>query len=347
MAVRGRHGVRGALARILPGLLAVTAAGCAAERPRQAEVVVYTSVDEPYARPIFDAFTSETGVIVRPVLDTEANKSRGLAQRILSEKGNPRADVFWSSEVMQMLALLEGGALEPYRSPSAEGIPARYRDPQDRWTGFAARFRVLLINTARTPKAPKSLLELTGSRWRGEVAMANPLFGSTTTEAAALFQVLGSARGRGYYAARKANDVRVMDGNGPAAEEAARGNVAVAQTDTDDAYIRLAGNPKLRVVFPDQEGIGALMIPNTAALVRGAPRAAQGKQLLDFLLRPETELLLANLPSRQLPLHEGLQHRRPEPVRPLAKVKAMAVDYSRLRGLYPEVDSVLRELFLR
>jgi iron(III) transport system substrate-binding protein len=344
----GRRGLRRrrtALVALLGGLLGT--AGCQPRVAPEAAVVVYTSLDEPYARPILEAFQRETGVTVRPVYDTEANKSRGLAQRILAERSRPRADVFWSSEVMQMLLLRKEGVLEPYRSPSAEGIPERYRDPDGYWTGFAARFRVLAYNSKRVKQPPESLLELAEPQWRREVAMANPLFGTTTTEAAALFQVLGPERARTYYRRRKANETRIVDGNSVAAEQAARGEVMVGQTDTDDAYIRAGGGAPLGILFPDQKGIGALLIPNTAALVRGGPAAAQGRRFLDYLLRAETELALAKLPSRQLPLHAAVQNRLPEAVRPLARVRPMEVDYRRLADRFPDVDAFLREVFLQ
>jgi iron(III) transport system substrate-binding protein len=193
----------GARARLLPSLIlvccllatALLLSGCPPRNARP-EVVIYISLDEPYARPVLEAFERDTGVRALPVYDTEASKSRGLALRIQNEMSHPRADVFWSSEVMQMLSLRQAGTLAAYRSPSAEGIPARYRDAEGYWTGFAARMRVLVYNTKRVPVPPRSLLELTDPKWRGQVAMADPLFGTTTTEAVALFQVLGADRAR-------------------------------------------------------------------------------------------------------------------------------------------------------
>jgi iron(III) transport system substrate-binding protein len=329
-------------------LAALALCGC---RPVANAVVVYVSLDEPYARPVIEAFTRETGVAVRPLYDTEANKSRGLAQRILSERERPRADVFWSSEVMQTLVLRSGGALASYRSPSAAGIPARYRDPEGYWTGFAARFRVLVYHNRKdsptfVAEPPRSLLDLTAPCWKDRVAMANPLFGTTTTEAAALFQVLGAEQAQEYYRKRKANGTRVVDGNSVAADLAARGEVSLGQTDTDDAYSRIDQGLSLDIVFPDQQGKGALLIPNTAALVKDGPHPELGKRFLDFLLRAETEEILAKLPSRQLPLHTELRNKLPEPVRPLAKVRAMEVDYNRLRDDAEKVDRFLREVYL-
>jgi iron(III) transport system substrate-binding protein len=329
----------------LAALVAV-APGCRKEGPR--EVTVYTSVDEPYARPVFAEFTRKTGITVRPVYDTEANKSRGLAQRILAERQRTRADVFWSSEVMQTLQLQKQGALTFYRSASIKGIPPRFRDPQYFWSGFAARFRVLVYHPGvkDAPPAPKSLLELSEPRYRGQVAMANPLFGTTMTEAAALFQLLGAERARAYYTQRKANGTLIVDGNSVSAERTARGDTLVGQTDTDDAFIRADQGKGLQVIFPDQEGMGTLLIPNTVALIKGAPHADMGRRFIDFALLAETELLLARQPSRQLPLHESVQDQLPESVRPLAKLQRMPVDYPRLIESYEEVDLFLRQTFL-
>ncbi len=316
------------------------------ERTETPRVTVYTSLDEPYARPVLEAFTRETGVPVQPVYDTEANKSRGLAQKILAEKGRPRADVFWSSEILQMLRLKEQGALAAYQSPSAEGIPSRYRDPEGYWTGFAARFRVLACNREKVSQLPRGLADLTDPRWKGEVAMAQPLFGTTTSEAAALYQLWGPEKAAAYYRARKQNETRIVSGNSAAAERAAQGEVLIGQTDTDDAYIRIDDGASLEVVFPDQDGVGAMLIPNTAALVQGGPQPDLGRKFLDYLLQPETELLLAGLPSRQLPLHPTVQDRLPEQVRPLAGVKAMELDYPRLLDHFEALDAMLRSLFL-
>lgn len=309
-------------------------------------VVVYVSLDEPYSRPVLEQFERDTGTHVQILFDTEANKTRGLAERIIAERNHPRADVFWSSELMQMLVLGKHGALQPYRSPSAEGIPPQFRDPAGHWTAFAARVRVLAYNKQRLSQPPHSLLELTEPRWRDNVAMSNPLFGTTTSEAAALFQLLGTAKAEEYYRQRRANGVRLVDGNSLAVESAARGDVLVGQTDSDDTYTRIDRGEPLGIVFPDQDGMGALLIPNSVGLVAGAPHPELGRKLIDYLLRPETELMLANCPSRQLPLHPGLAERLPEQVRTLAQVKAMKVDYPRLLESYPRVDAFLRKAYL-
>ena len=248
---------------LLGGLAGPIIGGCRPSGRGSEPVVVYTSLDEPYARPVLDAFQRETGLTVRPVFDTEANKSRGLAQRILAEQNRPRADVFWSSEVLQILALQEGAALEPYAAPTAEGIPAQFRDPAGHWIGFAARIRVLAIHRG-TKDAPKSLLELADERWKGRSQWRSRSSAAPRRRSRPCSRSWARNGPGNTTASAKPTGPSIVDGNSVAAELAARGDVRVAQTDTDDAFSRVDAGKPLEVVFPDQDGIGALLIPNTA-----------------------------------------------------------------------------------
>src|SRR4051812_41541956 len=81
--------------RILPiAILALLTVGC--DRSASKEVILYTSVDEPIARPIVEEFTKRTGVKVVLKMDTEASKTSGLVSILRAERANPRADVFWN-----------------------------------------------------------------------------------------------------------------------------------------------------------------------------------------------------------------------------------------------------------
>jgi iron(III) transport system substrate-binding protein len=83
------------------------------------EVVVYTSLDKVFSQPILETFEKETGIKVLPVYDSEATKTTGLVNRLVAEKANPRADVFWNSETGRSIVLKQKGVLASYKSPSA------------------------------------------------------------------------------------------------------------------------------------------------------------------------------------------------------------------------------------
>ncbi len=113
-------------------------------------VTVYCSVDETFARTVLERFESQTGIKPQIVFDSEAGKTTGLVRRIVAESrsGGIGADVFWSSELFNTIALARQGLLEPYDSPAASDIPSRYRDKDNFWTALAARGRVIAFDPA-------------------------------------------------------------------------------------------------------------------------------------------------------------------------------------------------------
>lgn len=300
---------------------------------RSDEVVVYTSVDDLYAREIFAAFSKETGIRVLPVFDTEEAKTLGLVHRILAEKGKPQCDVFWSGDCARSSLLKKHGVLEPYRPPTAEAIGPEWRDPENAWTGFAARARVIVYNTAAVKDPPRSVAELAEPKWKGRIAVGNPVFGTTAAHVAAIAQTGGEEAALKLFAALRANDARFVGGNSHVRDLVARGDCHAGLTDTDDVWIGKQRGDAIEMIFPDQDGAGTLVIPNSAAILKGAPHPGPAKKFLDWLLRPETEILLSNGPSRQMPVRGSGELRR---------LRAMKVDWGRLSDSEALLDRVKR-----
>jgi hypothetical protein len=63
-------------------VLALTLFAC---RSSSKDVVVDTSVDQPFSQPVFAAFEKQTGIHVRAVYDTEETKSTGVVNRLIAE----------------------------------------------------------------------------------------------------------------------------------------------------------------------------------------------------------------------------------------------------------------------
>src|SRR5262249_24862510 len=151
-------------------------------------------------------------------------------------------DVHWNNEILSSIRLQRKGLYEPYASPSAAPYPASAKSGDDTWHAFAARARILIVNTKRVPESdrPRSLLDLTDPKWKGRVAVAKPQFGSTATQAACLFEVLGPEKARGFYLGLRDNGVHIVPGNKQVAEGVGRGPFDVGLTDTDDALEEIA-----------------------------------------------------------------------------------------------------------
>src|SRR5262245_24680823 len=162
----------------------------ASELPAQERrVSVYVSHDQELSEPVLDAFEKKTGIKVDRTFDTEATKTVALTTKLINEADSPKADVYWNNECGQTLRLREKGLLEAYVSPNAATIPAAYKDPAGFWTGFGARARVLVYNTklANEDQAPKRVKDLADPKYRGKVAMAKPMNGTTLTHICALY----------------------------------------------------------------------------------------------------------------------------------------------------------------
>jgi len=333
-------------------LLVVTLASAyqAMTHPRvERTVVVYTSVDQVYSEPVLRRFQEETGIAVRPVYDVEAAKTTGLVNRLIAEKGRPLCDVWWSGEIAQTILLGEEGVLAPYRSASAEGIPPQYVDPGRLWTGFGGRARVLLVNTGLVGPgdAPDSILGLLDSDVPASmIGLAYPTFGTTATHAAALYALMGPDEARAFFTGLRDAGVRVVDGNSVVRDLVAGGQLAMGLTDTDDAIGAVERGAPVELVFLDQGpgGMGTLIIPNTVALVSGAPHLEEARELIDYLLSERLEAEMVESGWLQLalrPVDAGQPHFD------ASGVKGMPVGWVDVYPFIEEAKKDMAEIFIR
>jgi iron(III) transport system substrate-binding protein len=263
-------------------------AGCS--KGGRSEVVVYAAQDQVYAEPIFQQFTKQTGIAVRPVYDNEAVKTVGMANRLLAEKDHPQCDVFWGNEELRA------------RQLAARGV---FRETNGLVT-FGCRTRRLVVNTNKLSPAdaPRSLLELTNAQWRGKIALAYPLFGTTATHFQALRQHWGEERWLAWCRALQANHPFLVDGNSAVVQTVARSDAVLGMTDSDDiAADRADGQPVAAVPLSSE----TLAIPNAVCVVRGAPHPREAEELFRYLQRPEVleQLVKAGALEGAKPSAEG------------------------------------------
>jgi iron(III) transport system substrate-binding protein len=276
------------------------AAGC--RRDNRPTVVLYVSADEYVARQVIDAFEKEHGIRVLMVGDTEVKKTTGLVDRLRAEKHKPQADVFWSSEVFMTIDLANEGVLEPFASAETANWPAQFKDAEGRWYGFASRARVIAYAPDRVPEEaiPDSWMDLTDSRFKGRIVMADPRFGTTGGHLAAMKVFWTREIMPGYYEAflegLAENEVRLLpSGNAGVVEAVVSGEADLGMTDTDDVWAAQAAGKRVKYVYPVHSiemgatGVGTLLIPNTVALVKGAPHPKQAATLKDFFMSEKVE----------------------------------------------------------
>lgn len=310
------------------------------------EVVVYTALDQEFSAPVFEEFEKLTGILVRPKFDTESTKTVGLTQAILAERDRSRCDVFWNNEIVNTLRLEQAGLLTAYPTTLSSSYPKQFYSKLGLWHGFAARARILIVNTELVPEEnrPTSIMDLIDSQWQGKVGIAKPLAGTTATHAACLFTVWGEEQAKEYFTQLKGN-ARVLAGNKQVAQAVAKGELAFGITDTDDAIIEQEALWPVEIVFPDQgeQQLGTLFIPNTVAIVQGTRHSRESKALVDFLLSRKVERMLAEGPSAQIPLSSQVQ--ATSRVEPKEKPRAMQIDFQAAANRWDAAARFLRDLF--
>jgi len=247
-------------------------------------VIIYTSQDEEYAAPIFKDFEKQSGIQVKAVYDSEAVKTVGLANRLLAENSHPQCDVFWNNEELRTRLL------------ASRNI---FRETNG-WALLGYRSRRLIVNTnlLALAKAPTSFNELTNTIWRGRIALAYPLFGTTAAHFLALRQLWGDEAWQAWCRALLANKPMLLDGNSVAARQVGGGEASVGFTDSDDAAEERHNGSPVTIMPLMAE---SLIIHNSAGLIRGAPHPVEAQKLFEYLQSAEVQQRLVTAKALESP----------------------------------------------
>lgn len=323
-AMPRREAVR-AIGAVALGAACASVGGCARQEAGNAdgagEVVLYSSVDDFVLREVVKDFERETGAAVRLLGDTEATKTTGLTERLVAERDEPRADVWWSSEPFGTIRLASMGLLVPAGiTPPGVVDPAlrgRVDAADGSWFGFALRARVLAVREGLAEQnVPRRLRDLTHERFRGRVGVAHPRFGTTRGHMAALLATTGATGFREWLKAMDANRMKVYSGNSTVVRAVSDAEIDIGLTDTDDVWASQRNGGRVRAVFeladegptgPAQElaSPGPMLIPNTVAMVRGGPNPDGARRLIEFLLGGRAEHVLAMSSSHNIPVRRA------------------------------------------
>jgi iron(III) transport system substrate-binding protein len=319
-------------------------AGCASDGP--APLVVYCAHDSVYSEEVLRRFERETGIPVSIKFDTEATKSLGLVNLLISEKDHPRCDVFWNNQVLGTMDLIDHDLLVPYRGPGWERISDRFKDPQGRWTGFAARLRVYIVNTERMDATEEAIDERLAAADLSRFTIAKPLFGTTLTHYRLLWHLWGGDKLQQWHRETRERGLVEANSNGQTKNLVAEGVCDFGWTDTDDYYVARDARRPVALVPVRVAGGATISIPNSVAIIKGTKRREQAQKLVDFLLSEETELELSRSRARQIPLGPVSDEQLSEEVRTLRAWAAEGYDLNQIGDARRECLDWLKSEYL-
>ena len=269
-------------------------------------ITIYCSVDQVYAEKLIAEFEkSHPDITIQTRFDTETTKTTGLVQRLRTERANPQADLFWSSEIFQTISLAHENILASFDSPQVHDWPETYRDKDRRWYAFAARARVIAYDPTRTTDPPTYWRDLADPKYKNRIAMADPVFGTTRGHIATWYTLWGKNATNQFLHQLKQNNIRIVVSNSQAVRELLQHSVDFAITDTDDVHAANRNGNHLAIVYPrhgPNPHEGTLLIPNTLAFIAGRPQSPALRSFAEFILSEESERLLYQSDARNIPI---------------------------------------------
>ena len=249
-----------------------------------AEVVVYSARNEQLIKPLFDAFTQETGITVKFITDKEGP----LLQRLKTEGKDTPADVLLTVDAGNLWQAANEGLLRPVASPTLErNIPAHLRDPQNRWFGLSVRARTVVYNPKKVKPAALSTYEdLAAPKWRGKLCLRTSKKVYNQSLVAMLIAEHGVEKTEDIvkgWVANLATDVFPDDTK--LIQAVAAGQCAVGIVNTYYFGRLQQKEPQLQAAlfWPNQRGAGVHVNVSGAGVVKAAKHPQEAQRLLELL----------------------------------------------------------------
>lgn len=323
--------------RQLLGGLAVSAVGLGYQsstvQAQTQELIIYSGRKEPLIQPVLDQFQKATNI--RIVL--RSGDASALANQLLEEQNNPRADIYIANDAGVLGKLTDAGVLQPYSSPETEKIPSGYRGSG--WIGVTGRARVIMYNkNMLKDDLPTSVLDLTDPRWKGKLAAAGTSNESMLGHLTALRELIGDTKTRDFVKGLVANQTTFFKGHTEVRKAVGRGEFPLGLLNHYYYHLQLAEGSPVGVIYPDQSSaqMGTVINVSGAGIIKGAKNLAAARRFVDFLLTAPAQQTFAKA-NYEFPLLPGVAAQ--EGVRSLADFKVAPVALS---SLGKELDSTLK-----
>lgn len=286
------------------GLLAAPAA-------RADDLVIYSARIEQLVKPLFDAYTKQTGVKIKFITDAEGP----LMQRLKVEGANTPADLLITVDAGNLWQAQQMGLLKPVNSPTlAANIPAHLRDANNYWFGFSVRARTIVYNTQRVKAENLSTYEdLADPKWKGHLCLRTSKKVYNQSLVAMLIAEHGEAKAeeivRGWVANLATgvfpDDTKMME-----AVAAGQCDVGIANTYYYGRLMQKQPKLPLKLFWPNQKGSGVHVNVSGAGVTAHAKHEQAAVKFLEWLSSPTAQNLFADV-NLEYPVNPAV---KPDPV---------------------------------
>lgn len=275
------------------------------------KLVVYSARIEALIKPMFDAYTRETGVEIQYITDKEG----ALVERLKAEGANTPADLLITTDAGNLWQAAQEGVLRPVESTVLDkAVPSNLRDPGKQWFGLSIRARTLFFNIKMVKAGELSTYEdLANPKWRGKLCLRSSKKVYNQSLVAMLIAEHGEAKAeqivRGWVANLAtepfADDTRMLE-----AVAAGQCAVGIANTYYYGRLMEKKPDLPLAIFWANQNDGGVHVNVSGAGLTRHAKNPAQAQKLLEWLASPKAQNLFADV-NLEFPVNAAVA---PDPV---------------------------------
>jgi len=270
-------------------------------------VNVYSARSHYGTEAVFQRFEDETGIRVEIL----GGDSGGLVDRIKAEGERTNADLLITVDAGFLWRSTEEGILAPVDSAALRAaVPANLRDPQGRWYAISARARTVMRSTERVPEAdaPATYAALGDPAWKGRLCLrtSNNVYNQSLT--AMFIADRGEAATRTLLESWMGNDPIILGSDTEVLEAIAAGRCDIGLTNTYYLGNKLREDADFPVapVWADQQGTGTHVNVSGVGLTTAAKHREEAIRLMEYLLTPEAQSLIAEGNS-EFPILEGAE----------------------------------------
>ncbi len=193
------------------------------------------------------------------------------------------ADVLMVADPSYYLKLEDQKLLLPYKSKEEKNL---INDKAADGAWYAVRVCNMIIaynaDKLKAEDAPKNWTDLADPKWKGKIAMPNPMLSGTAYVAVG---ALADKYGWEYFDKLKANGLRVEEGNSAIQNKLLTGEYAAVMI-LEENILKLANTKKepLKVIYPKD---GVVQVPSPIAIFNTTKNPEGAKALVDWWLSKE------------------------------------------------------------
>ncbi len=251
------------------------------------EVNVYSYRQPFLTKPMFEAFTRETGIDVNVVY-----AKKGLVERLNQEGANSPADLIFTADIGRLTEAVNAGVTQPAHSAALKAnVPPQYRDPGDQWFGLTARARIIVTSKDRVkPGEIATYEDLADPKWKGRICTRSGKHAYMVALTAGMIAHHGETKAEEWLRGVQANLARKPQGNDRSQVKAIMEGVCDVAVINHYYMGKMMANKdqaawaaSVNMVFPNQQRYGTHMNVSGMALKKSAPHRENALKLMVFL----------------------------------------------------------------